>query len=135
MLRRALGDAERLGLVSRNVVRQVRPPTAVRPEIVTWSAGEVRRFLDSVEDHRLRAVVVVLATTGMRRGEVMGLRWGDVDLEAGRMAVEQTLNTVNDKLSFGPVKTAKSRRRLSLDRQTIDALRRHRAEQDGCRSV
>jgi integrase len=133
VLRRALGDAERLGLVSRNVVRQVRPPTAVRPEIVTWSADEVRQFLESVEDHRLRAVLVVLATTGMRRGEVMGLRWGDVDLEAGRMAVEQTLNTVNDKLSFGPVKTAKSRRRLSLDKQTIDALRRHRAEQDADR--
>ena len=66
VLRRALGDAERLGVVSRNLARLVRPPRAERHEMVTWTAEDLGRFLESAEDDRLRAAVYLLATTGMR---------------------------------------------------------------------
>ena len=60
----------------------------------------------------------------MRRGEVLGLRWSDVDLAAGNLSVEQTLTAPNRRLVLGPPKTAKSRRRIALDPRSIDALRR-----------
>jgi integrase len=128
-LRRALGDAERLGVVARNPGRMARPPTYHRPEMLTWSAEELGRFLDHARDDRLQAAFVLLATTGMRRGEVMGLRWRDVNFDGGWLSVEQTLTTVEDRMLIGPVKTPRSRRRIALDPATVAALRRHRATQ------
>jgi integrase len=79
-LRRSLADALRFGLVSRNVAALVKPPVPGRSELVTWSADEVRAFLDAVGDDRLMPAYRLLAATGMRRGEALGLRWSDVDL-------------------------------------------------------
>ena len=78
----------------------------------------------------MHAAYVLLATTGMRRGEVLGLRWSDVDLDAGSLSVEQTLTAPNRQLILGPPKTAKSRRRIALDPRSIDALRRHKRRQN-----
>jgi len=129
VLRRALGDAERLGVVTRNVARMARPPASRRPETVTWTADQLGEFLRFVDGDRMRAAFYLLATTGMRRGEVFGLRWSDVDLDGGWLSVEQTITTVDDRLIIGPVKTAKSRRRIALDPATVSALRRHRVLQ------
>jgi integrase len=129
VLRRALGDAERLGVISRNVARMARPPKAEHVEMPTWTAEELGRFLASVADDRLYAAFVLLATTGMRRGEVLGLRWADVDLRAGHLSVKQTITASNHRLIIGPTKTARSRRRIELDPETIDVLRRHRKAQ------
>ena len=107
----------------------VRPPRAERKPTVTWTADELGCFLESVDEDRLRAAFYLLATTGMRRGEVLGLRWDDVDLDSGYLSVEQTITTVSDELIMGPVKTARSRRRIALDPATVAALRRHRALQ------
>jgi integrase len=68
VLREALADAERLRLVQRNAAAAARPPAAPRREPTTWSAAEIRAFLDSVAEDRLLATYVLLATTGMRRG-------------------------------------------------------------------
>ena len=73
VLRRALADAERLGLVIRNAAAAARPPSVPHHEQRTWSATELNTFLATVSDHRLLASFVVFATTGMRRGEVLGL--------------------------------------------------------------
>ena len=129
VLRRALGDAERLGMVSRHVARQARPPRVDRVEMPTWTAEQLGKFLASVDDHRLRATFVLLATTGMRRGEVLGLRWSDVDLDAGHLSVKQTITASNHEVVIGPTKTARSRRRIELDPATVEALRRHRKDQ------
>ena len=75
VLRKALADAERLGLVSRNVAMAAKPPIARRPEYATWSSDDVRDFFAAVRGERLFPAFVLLATTGMRRGEVLGLRW------------------------------------------------------------
>ena len=62
--------------------------------MTTWSAEERRRFLESIPDDRLYAAFLLAATTGMRRGEVLGLRWRDVDLAAARVSIRQTLVTI-----------------------------------------
>ena len=72
---------------------------------------------------------VLLTTTGMRRGEVLGLRWEDVDLDARALSIVQTLTTVSNRIHIGPPTTGKSRRRVSLDAVTFDALKTHRTRQ------
>jgi integrase len=135
VLRRALGDAERLGLVSRNPARLARPPKAENVEMPTWTSEELGRFLESVREDRLYSAFVVLATTGMRRGELLGLRWADLDLGAGHLSVKQTITASNYVVIVGPTKTARSRRRIQLDPVTIESLRRHRTAQAAERLV
>jgi integrase len=130
VLRKALADAERLGLVIRNAAAAAKPPVPSKREHTTWSGGELARFLRSIEGERLAAALVLLATTGMRRGEALGLRWGDVDLDAGRLSIVQTITTVRDKMVITPPKTARSRRSVSLDPETVAALREHRRKQN-----
>ena len=72
---------------------------------------------------------VLLATTGMRRGEVLGLRWEDVDFAGRALSIVQTLTTVRGDKHIGPPKTGKSRRRVSIDAVTLDALKAHRKRQ------
>jgi integrase len=135
VLHRALADAERLRLVMRNVAHLARPPAVPHVERATWTADELAAFLEHVSGDRLFAAYVLLATTGMRRGEVFGLRWRDVDLSTRRASVTQTVTTVNDKLVLGPTKTNRSRRTISLDPTTVEVLRAHRVVQDQERST
>ncbi len=128
-LRRSLADAERFGLVQRNVAALVTPPAPVRAELQTWDAAEVRTFLASVHDDRNAAAYRLLATTGMRRGEALGLRWSDVDLDAGRVTVNRSLSVVDSELVWSSPKTTRSRRSVSLDPETTASLRAHRRRQ------
>lgn len=128
-LRRSLADAHRFGLVPRNVATLVKPPVPVRAELSTWTAGEVRRFLDAVADDRLMPAYRLLASTGMRRGEALGLRWSDVDLSEARLVVNRSLTAVDEALVWSPPKTSRSRRSLSLDPETVAILRAHRTRQ------
>jgi integrase len=82
-----------------------------------------------VADHKLSAAFVVLATTGMRRGECLGLRWSDVNLTAGRVSITQTVIAVNHDVRIGSPKTARGRRTVALDPKTVAALREHRQNQ------
>jgi integrase len=81
----ALGDAVRWGYVARNAADATDPPKVATPEMQVWSPAQLRTFLTSVRSDRLYAAWMLFATTGMRRGEVAGLRWVDVDLAAGRV--------------------------------------------------
>src|SRR6266508_3818536 len=128
-LRRSLADAERFGLVHRNVAALVKAPTVQRKEFQTWTADEVRTFLASVEGDCLAAAWRLLASTGMRRGEVLGLRWWCVDLDTGRVQVNQSLTLVREELVWAPPKTPRSRRTISIDSATVSALRDHRRRQ------
>jgi integrase len=133
LLHKALRDAERKHLVSRNVADAADPPRlrqAGSVEMRTWTAAELRSFIDGVADHRLAAAWFLAATTGMRRGEVLGLRWQDVDLEHGRLAVRQTVLSIAYELVMGTPKTARGRRSIALDQRTVGALRSHRQRQD-----
>jgi integrase len=141
ILGKALGDAVAEGKIGRNVahaptVRQ-RLPRHARPEMATWTAEELAAFLTQLRGDRLYTPVLLAATTGMRRGEVLGLRWRDVDLDASRVAVRQTLAAVRDVdgdigrhvLVFGEPKTAKGRRAVPLPPQAVAALREYRRGQ------
>lgn len=129
VLGRALQDAVRWGLIARNPSRSVTRPKAPRTEMSVWSAEQARQFLRYVADDRLHALWLLLLTTGLRRGEVAGLRWGDLDLEAKTLSVQRTRVTVDYTVVENEPKTAKSRRRIALDRDTADALRSHLARQ------
>jgi integrase len=94
-----------------------------------WDVEKVRAFLDSVAGDRLHAVWLLMATTGMRRGEVLGLRWCDVDLDAGRLSVVQTVIMVDRKVIVSEPKTDRGRRSIALDSVTVEALRRLRIRQ------
>ena len=128
-LRRSLADAERYGVVPRNVAALVKPPSVTRPELTTWTADDVRTFLASVTDDRLSALYRCLITTGMRRGEALGLRWSSTNLDAGRVLVERSLVVVNDVVGWSAPKTPRSRRAVSLDSETVVAIRAHRKRQ------
>jgi integrase len=131
IIRKALADAGRWNLLQRNVADQADPPTirSTAPEMKTWTADELAQFLDFVSDDRLYAAWVVAATAGLRRGEVLGLRWIDIDLDASRLSVQQTLVSVAYETRFSVPKTARSRRSVSLDATTVAALRAHRKRQ------
>lgn len=95
----------------------------------TWTAEQLRAFVDHVGDDQLAAAWVLFATTGMRRGELLGLRWSDVDFDRSRLSVRQTRTVVNYEVVTGTPKTERGARTLALDPATVTALRSHRARQ------
>jgi integrase len=125
VLHRALADAVRDGLVDRNVASLVSPPRAERPEMSTWTVAELKQFLRSVEGHRLYATFVVFATTGMRRGEVLGLQRADVDLARAELSVRRTVGVVDGRIDIGPPKSTSSRRLVALDTTTTAVVADH----------
>ncbi len=131
ILTKALNDAVKWGKLTRNPCTAAEPPrrTATETELRVWNAEELREFLMSVEDHELYALWMLAATTGMRRGEVLGLRWQDLDLESGRLSVVQTLVSVDYEVQISEPKTSRGRRSIALDPRTVRALRQHRSSQ------
>ncbi|HSZ70211.1 MAG TPA: tyrosine-type recombinase/integrase [Solirubrobacteraceae bacterium] len=129
VLRRALNDAVRWGKLTRNPAAAADPPAASRSKVRAWSDRELRTFLAHVEGDRLQGLWRLAATTGMRRGELLGLTWRHLDLDGARLRVEQQLLPTAGGLTFGPPKSARSERTVALDAGTADALRHHRATQ------
>jgi integrase len=125
----ALRDAVRWGHVPRNVATLADLPKGMTPEMRVWSPEQLRAFLDQVRGDPLYAAWLLLATTGMRRGEVAGLRWVDVDLDAGRVSPRRPRVVINYEVVVSEPKTAKGRRSLALDPATVAALREHRTRQ------
>lgn len=129
ILRKALKDAVRWDRVERNIADLADPPKQSQPDMKTWSALELRHFLNRAKDDRLYGCYLLAATTGMRRGELLGLRWGDVNLDQERLHVRQTYVVVNYRPAFSKPKTNRSARSIALDSATVAALRAHRARQ------
>lgn len=125
-LHRALRDAVRWGYLSDSPADRCDPPKIRADglnEMKTWDADELRRFLESVADDTLYPLWLVLAMTGMRRGEALGLRWTDIDLDRAQLSIRQTLVPVGSKEVFSQPKTARGRRVVALDSITVTALR------------
>lgn len=130
ILHRAFKDAVRWGRLLRNPTDAADPPRAGQKSdgVHSWDAQTLRGFLDASrrDEDRYHAFWVLLATTGMRRGEALGLRWSDVDLDAGRARIVQTIIQTAGVVSVGEPKTARGRRPISLDPATVSVLRAHR---------
>lgn len=126
---KALADAVKDGLIFRNPTEGAAVPASVRSATPSWTAEQVRTFLDSVRDDRLFAAFQTLAMTGMRRSELLGLRWADVDLDGGTLSVRQVVGLDRYRPFLAEPKTAKSRRVIALDAGTVAALKAHRRAQ------
>ena len=138
ILHRAFRDAVRWDRLVRNPCDSADPPKpgrSHRSNLRTWSAEEVAAFLSATSDHRLAAAWWVLATTGMRRGELLGLSWEALDLDAGLASIRRTLVTTQARrkgepgMSWSEPKTDKGWRTVALDSATVAVLRAHRARQ------
>jgi integrase len=101
-----------------------------------WTAEEARSFLAAAKVHRLHALFVVALALGLRRGELLGLRWSDVDFRTGQLRVWQTLQRVRGEgIVFGPPKSRRSRRVLTMPAVVVQALRHHREQQNSERKA
>ena len=129
VLRRALGHAEAHGLVQRNVAKLVTPPRPTRREVHPLSAREARQFLESVRGNRLEALYTLALVTGLRQGELLGLSWSDVDLDAGVLAVRHALQRHGGAYHLVEPKTRASRRTLALPAGAVQLLRQHKVRQ------
>jgi integrase len=125
-IHRALRDAVRWGLLEHNPASRCDPPRAPVPEAQCWSPDELAAFLAAARADELYPLWHVIAMTGMRRGEALGLRWRDVDLARGRLAIGQTLVAVGSQVRFSQPKTRRGRRVIALDDGTVGVLRAHR---------
>ena len=134
IVHRMFKDAVRWGRLTRNPADAADPPKASatpKPRMTTWTAKQLRTFLTATVSDRHHALYILLVTTGMRRGEALGLRWTDLDLDAGRASIVQTVIAVHHKTQLGDPKTVKGTRTVDLDADTVRALRAHRTRQAG----
>jgi integrase len=148
-LRTALNAAVRAGVLAENPARHIELPGTVRPHPVVWTAERVEEwertgirpavavwtpeqtaaFLAAASDHRLYAAFRVIAVRGLRRGEAVGLRWSDLDLDRGTLSVIRQLQYQGGRLVACPPKSRASTRTIALDPDTVTVLRAHRRRQ------
>jgi integrase len=125
IIRGALNDAVRRGLVNRNVALVAHAPklkSIPKTEPQAWNAQQLQAFLQAAAGHRLFPAFWLLASTGMRRSELLGLRWDDVDLKKSRLSVNRGLVAVAYEVRESRGKTRNSRRAIDLDPTTIEVL-------------
>lgn len=123
VLRRALGQALKWGLVSRNVATLVDPPRSIKAPVSPLTAEQARSFIAFTADDRLGPLFHVAIASGLRQGELFGLRWDDVDLAAGVLRVRHALQRIDGELTLVEPKTALSRRTVTLPASAVAALR------------
>jgi integrase len=131
----ALDDAVKWKKIAVNPCKNVMPPRPEKREMRVLTPEQAQRLLDVAENHRLHCLLTVAITTGMRRGELLALRWSDIHFETARLQVQRTVSYVHPDqvhkhayVETDP-KTASSRRSISLPQFVLDALKQHRKRQ------
>ena len=122
LLSKAFRDGVRWGRLHRNPCDAADPPSSRSPEMKAWNADELRSFTASTAGHRWAGVWALVATTGMRRGEVLGLRWSDVDLAAGTVTISSTRVRYGTTVTTSTPKTAAGHRTISVGPKVAAAL-------------
>lgn len=133
VLRTALNRAERYGLIVRNAARDAYPVPVRRSERPFLHPEQVGALLAAVRDDPLEPLYALALSTGMRKGELLGLRWHDVDLETKAVRVEWQLQRIAGRLVLAPTKTAASKRTVGIPNAVAAILRRHKARQNELR--
>jgi integrase len=129
VVHRALGHAARWGVVAQNVASLVSPPPVAAEEIETLPVAQIQAILADLRGRILGLMATTLLATGMRRGELLALRWRDVDLDRGRLRIEQSLEQTKAGLRFKSPKTKHGRRSISIPPSLVADLRAHRKAQ------
>lgn len=130
-LRRALHDAERDGLVTRNVAGLARPPRVTRKEMHPLTAAEVRGLVEATRDDALGPLWALALGSGLRLGELLGLAWSDIDPDAGQLTVRRAMaRAADDGWTLAEPKTSRSRRTVMLPAIAREALARRRTHQE-----
>jgi integrase len=125
MLHKALKQAVSDGLIPRNATEAVKPPQVRREEIRPLTPEQVKMLLDAASGDRLEALYVLAVHTGLRQGELLGLKWDDIDLQARTLQVRRALTTAKGGPRLAAPKTKGSRRRVSLTRVAAQAFKSH----------
>jgi len=126
---KALGGAIKWGRVARNGASVADAPSPARRQTDVWSPEQLRTFLKNVASERLYPMWLVFMTTGLRRGELAGLRWRDLDLDAARLTVAQTRVSVGCRVYTTTPKSDSSKRSFALDPATVKALKAWKSQQ------
>ena len=124
----ALKQAVRWQLIARNVVEAVDPLKESPAKMKLWTHKQMAEFLAASEDDRLYAAFYLIMATGLRRGELLGLRWEDV--QDGTIRIEQALTLVDNKPTFSAPKTERGTRYVAVSEDVIEVLAQHRARQE-----
>ncbi len=127
-LHKALKQAVVDGLIPRNVAAAVKAPRPVKKEINPLSPEQIHAFLEAARSDRFEALYVVAIHCGLREGELLGLKWDDLNLEAGKLAVRRTLSETKTGHRFEMPKNGKGRN-IKLTAGAVEALKRHRVRQ------
>ncbi len=122
-------QALRWEIVARNAATLVDAPRVPHHEIKPFTPDQARAFLDAIRGDRLEALYSVALALGLRKGEVLGLRWDDIDLEKGTLTVRSSLQRIDGKLTLVEPKSKQSRRTVAMPQTVASALRLHRARQ------
>lgn len=130
ILRQALTRAVRWGLLARNVTDAVTPPPNRRPDVEFWMREDAARFLESIRSHHAYPMYALALGTGMRRGELFGLTWADIDFQQGWIAVARSLDKPTAPPSFKQTKSDSGRRVISVSQQLLAVLHSHKVRQN-----
>jgi integrase len=130
-LHKALKQAIADGLIPRNATESVKPPQVRREEMRPLPAEQVKDLFGAAKGDRLEALYVLAVTTGLRRRELLGIKWDDVDLGSGSLQVRRTLTTAKGGPVLSAPKTKGSRRTVKLSQTPLEALRSHLERQLG----
>lgn len=126
----ALEQAVKEGIISRNVADLVTKPKKVKKEIHPMSEEQIREFLIMCKDDRMFTAFYLLLSTGIRRGELLGLKWEDIDFENGRMCIQRSLAKTNtQRAQFHEPKTTRSKRMIPLTTDVVKELKKHKERQ------
>jgi integrase len=128
-LHRALEDAVSEGLIPRNPVSGTRQAPTSGPEMMTWDAEQLRSFFEQTTEDRLFPIWRLTAMSGMRRGEVLGLRWEDIDPESMMVTINRQWKRGEDGFVLAPPKTSRGRRTIDIDTETVAVLKGWRRTQ------
>ena len=129
VLRLALSDAVKNGTVSRNVATVHKPPTPEQEEVAILTPEQIEEVLCKLAGHFLYPIASLAIDTGMRRGELCGLQWGDVDLDRATLQVERAVEETQQGLRVKGPKSKRGRRSIALPNRAVTMLRAHRKEQ------
>jgi integrase len=134
LLHRALQDAVRWNLVATNVCDKVTPPRLVKFESHVLTGEQIKQLLEVAKGSRIEVLLILALTSGMRVGEMIALRWADIDFQDGSLQVRHTVSRIGKRFQEQGIvendpKTESSKRKIVLPRFVLEALKKHREEQ------